>query len=175
MSSLRLRVLVLFAMVILLASAQSAYADQFNFSFSGSGLSASGIFTTDPESGGSFLVTSILGTQNGLAMTLLAPGAYASNDNLLFPNFPQLDLSGISFLSGTTDYNIYFLSGGSVYMSCNDVADGACFAPAGVPITFTASPVPEPSSLILFGSGLAAIAGAMRRKLFGQSRRTAQC
>jgi len=165
----------MFALVVLFAGAQSAYADEFNFTFSGSGLSASGIFTTDPESGGSFLVTSISGLQNGLDMTLLAPGTYAANDNLLFPAFPQLDQSGISFLSGGIDYNIYFYSSGSAYLNCNSVTDGGCFVPAGTPITFTASPVPEPASLILLGSGLVAIAGARRRKLFGQSRRTAYC
>lgn len=165
------RLTPLFLMVgLLMAAAPGAYADQFDFSLSGTGISASGVFTTDSESAGSFLITGITGTFNGLGMTLLAPNAFFGNDNLLFPNQPQLDFNGISFAAGTTDYNVYFAPAGqctSLPSPCPGYfsLDGTSI----VPLTFSASAVPEPSSLILLGCGLAAMVGARRRKMFRPS------
>jgi hypothetical protein len=51
--------------------------------------------------------------QNGFAMTLLAPGAFANNDNHIFSTSPFLTLGGLSFVlsNGSTAYNVYFNPG----------------------------------------------------------------
>ncbi|HUN90093.1 MAG TPA: hypothetical protein VMU28_14940, partial [Terriglobales bacterium] len=77
---LRTRIILLLALVIVLASS-AAVADSFNFSFTGTGVTGSGTLYTNAFSGGSYLVTGISGTQNGKAMTLLAPNAFDGNDN----------------------------------------------------------------------------------------------
>jgi PEP-CTERM motif-containing protein len=164
-----IRALVLvFALAALMTTANSAYADSFNFAFSGTffggaPISASGTFTTNPLSGGSYLITGISGTMNGQLMTLIAPGNPA-NDNLLFPSAPFIDSFGVSFLAP-------FLT--NIEFNTTDPADplGYILEPggpfcSGVSISFSVSPstVPEPATLILFGSGIFAVGAAWRRK-----------
>jgi hypothetical protein len=153
------------AVLILLGCAQSLYADTtYYFNFDGSGINASGSVTATLVSGDEYLVDTLTGTQNGEAMTLLAPGGYAGNDNDFFTSAPFLDSAGVSFsLPGGTDYNVYF--GGTIYYECNSVDDGACETDAGIPLTSGAlSLTPEPGTLVLFGTGLLVLAGLLRRK-----------
>ena len=154
----------LFAVLILLGCAKTMYADTtYYFSFDGSGIDASGSVTASPLGGGEYLITSLTGTQNGEAMTLLGPGGYAGNDNDFFTSAPFLDTDGVSFtLPGGTDYNVYF--DGS-YFECNSVDDGACDPGSGVPLTSgSLSLTPEPGTLVLFGTGLLGLAALLRRK-----------
>jgi hypothetical protein len=159
----------LFAVLFLLGCAQSLYAQTyFDFTCTGcGGTSASGELTTSLVSGDTYLVTALSGTQGGDAMTLLPPGGYAGNDNDVFSTAPFLDVAGLSFIVGTTDYNIY-LNGVGGYMECNNVDDDGCETGAGIPVSFALTPAPSPESgtLILFGSGLLVLAGILRRKLF---------
>jgi hypothetical protein len=155
----------LFAVLFLLGCAQSLYAQTyFDFTCGNcGGSSASGVLTTTLVSGDTYLVTSLSGTQGGDAMTLLPPGGYGGNDNDVFSVPPFVDFSGLSFLVGTTDYNIYYDGG---YFECNNVDDGVCNAGSGIPVSFALTPTPESGTLILFGSGLLVLAGILRRKLF---------
>ena len=96
------------ALLVLLAlatttPAQASQLFAFNYSLPGTGLtpmaiSASGFFATTDLSGGSYTVTGVWGTWNGVAITgIAAPGGFGSNDNLLFPAAPLVDSNGLGF------------------------------------------------------------------------------
>ena len=156
----------LFAVLFLVGCAQSLYAQtSFDFTCGGcGGSSASGVLTTTLVSGDTYLVTALSGTQGTDPMTLLPVGGYGGNDNDVFSTAPFLDVAGVSFLVGTTDYNLYYNSG--TYMECNNVDNGICEAGTGIPVKFALTPTPESGTLVLFGSGLLVLAGILRRKLF---------
>jgi hypothetical protein len=160
----------------------------FDFSFNGPVFSGSGEFVTQALGGGEYQIENINGSVNGTAITGLLPdGSYPKglgevpNDNILiYPgtfgiNSPSyFDDAGVSFTVGTKnsafDVNLndtWFFENAvagkgnswenNIELDCVTVSL-ATPPPAG-------SPVPEPSSLMLFGTGLLAAAGAFRRRL----------
>jgi hypothetical protein len=163
---------VFFGFFLLAVTARTANADTFNVAWSGAYGAGSGTLTATDLGGGIFQVTALDGSQDGLVVSLLPQFTYGVNGNFIYPPFsPQLDDLGFGFQAGSTDYNIYFDDVATqVYRECSS-ADTACLnfgdgvAINSFSITSATTPVPEPGSLILLGSGLLGLAGAIRRKL----------
>jgi hypothetical protein len=186
MRSLTRRSVLMFATAVLLLSATSAYADTFQFSYSGGGVSASGLLNATPIGGGVYQVTSISGTRNGQPITGLVPcspippatyciGFGFGYDNLLFPaSTVQLDIQALLFtVQGVPNpVNLYGIADSPfppyVDLTWELAPDGIHRLYTGIPVDLSITRVtPEPSAVLLFGSGLVALAGAMRRKWLG--------
>jgi hypothetical protein len=94
---------VLFLLLLFLAS--PAFADTFAWSYTGDGVTASGIFVTTPLNDGTFQITDISGERNGVPITGLSTFGFANN--LIYPFIPFFDYSGLSFVAGGTEFNVY--------------------------------------------------------------------
>jgi hypothetical protein len=157
-----------FALLSALALPVAAHADTFDFSATGSGggFSGSGTLVASPTGSGSETITGISGTDVG---ALVAPGLFNNNDNLLFPGSSTLvDGDGFAFTAnqGDTDFTVdIFSAGAGVYDAYFVDNDGFS---ATIPVTFSlaSAATPEPSSLLLMGTGVLALAALGRRRLF---------
>lgn len=156
-------------MILGLSNPASA-AVLWDWSYSGSGPSGSGTFTTtDVRPDGSYLIEGITGTINDsrsndgpqTITSLLAPGSFQGNDNVLRATVPQLTFTGgVGFISTDFDFIPPLNSQGLLYY------DPGSFRPAGYyaiafgtasAVSFTATAritppttVPEPSSILGF-------------------------
>lgn len=146
----------------------AAHADTFNFTATGSagGFNGSGQLVTSSNANGSDTITGISGS--GIT-GLLGVNTFNNNDNLLFPsNSSLLDSRGFSFtdVMGNTAFNVNIAFVNSAYQVSFLDSDGVT---ATLPLTFTinaTTPVvtPEPSGLVLLGSGALGLAGFVRRR-----------
>jgi hypothetical protein len=153
------------ALLSVLAIPAAAHATTFDFTATGSGggFSGTGTFVAIADGGGQYTITGISGTDID---SLFPPGGFDGNDNLLFPTSTSLlDGHGFSFSAteGDTDFDVNIFSTGAggydAYFLDNDGFSDH------IPVTFAVSEVPEPSGLLLLGTGIAGFAGIMRRRL----------
>jgi hypothetical protein len=173
--------LALCSLVLAGVGTTSALADTvtFDFSFTSTkNISGSGSFTATSVATDEYLIDSISGTTDTgdgtdrKITSLLAPGTFpegAANDNLLFftpsDDTYSLDVSGLSyelnngallnlFSVGTNDgVDLLRVNGNEVVQSID------------ISIAPESSPVPEPESMVLLGTGLLGMVGLVRRRL----------
>ncbi|MGC3986321.1 MAG: PEP-CTERM sorting domain-containing protein [Pseudorhodoferax sp.] len=147
----------------------------WNWRYSGAGIQASGTVTTEDaaDADGFHLITAISGTRNGDPITGLYPtgSAIPGNepyelDNLIrFGPQGQITVHGFGFTTAAGGYANPFYADffdPAIYMEVFTTASSY----QELPVTFTASRVPEPASilLVLAGLGAAGWAGAGRRR-----------
>jgi PEP-CTERM motif len=148
--------------------APSAQAKVFDFSYEGLDqfdgnlpFSASGQFvTTNTLVDGAYTITSISGERDGVTISNLDPPNYVGmNDNLFFPAGPYFDFQGVAYNANHLDYNLYYDSSVGAYEE--STAEGG-FTIGNV-VTLSITPVPEPSTFLLVGAGIAGLALARWR------------
>lgn len=160
----------LLAITTLFAPLLLAHADTFTINGTGPLLSGPLRIEADSQGNGSYLINSITGPGDGYVGNLLiAPGGFNNNDNLIFPSDnPQLDAQGFSLhiqeTLGIFNVNVFFNNGYSAFFT--DVTPGDPPVSGTVPVSdFSLTPVPEPTALVLFGTGALGAFGFLRRRI----------
>ncbi len=185
----RLRHGTLLLLCSFVAACPLAHADTFSFSAGGAGLNASGVITAiASQTAGEDNIIGITGMIDGLNITGLEPATGNGNgfsfvnyfsvgqynygpefDNLLYTSGQPLDKYGVAFtLSDGTIDNIYDENGSLFYLDpANYTAADVSNPTPGTPLqSLTVTSVtPEPSSLILLGTGALTLAGVACRRL----------
>lgn len=145
----------------------AAHADTFNFSATALGATTTGVLTATNNSDGSFTVTAITGMN--ISGLVAAGNPFFGNDNFIIPgNARQLDVNGLAFketISGQLySLDIYSTQLGYQVLAL-DSGNNITFDTASFSVRSAVAVTPEPSSLLLLGTGLIGAVTAMRRRI----------
>jgi hypothetical protein len=158
--------------ILSLFSVAAANADSFNFTFTGKNFDVSGVLTGHLLSPGVYQITQITGTAGSKEPPLnqiyglYSPGEINNADNLLFTNQPFVDSFGINFFVG--DGSNYALAHDNLGYLITGCFQGTCSENNHITNRgdlVVTSTVPEPSTLLLFTSGLLLSSLPLRKRL----------
>ena len=155
-----------------LSSTPPVQAATWSWDYSAAGIAASGTFTTTdtPDSAGFFTVTAITGSRNGVTITGLEPAGSAipgndpyAVDDLVSVAGPQLTWNGFGYALADGKWVNPFSDGSTAweYLSVPPYPQGAG---QEVAVSFSASPVDEPATVMLTLFGVCGLAAASRAR-----------
>jgi hypothetical protein len=175
------RLSIALAALALATLTHTSKADTFNFTFTGPSFGGSGTITATEEGKTNvYDIKSITGTTDGQTISgLLSVGTFDNNDNKLYDpgNFfgtLNFDNEGVSYTIGTGANLSEVNLGEGGFLDLQIIGD---LNPPGrgsdhieaidfdVERADPTSPVPEPGTLALLGTGMLSAAGAIRRRL----------
>ena len=163
-----MRCLTLAFTLLFVGSALSASADTFDFAYSNANINASGTLDASLEADGFWHISGITGERNGIAIIALDPlRSFSSNDNILtYPDPTSLFVNYGGTAYETADgMNYNFYSSDGVNRETITPIDNGQDITLSISDASTASPVPEPSTFLMLGTGLLSAAGVLRRRL----------
>ena len=157
----------------------SAHADTFRFSFSGNNFSGSGYFdAAEIETTDTYNILSVydgtvaLGNETSDITGIVGVNAFQGNDNvLIYPGTPGIN-GDQYFNFGGVAFSL--ANGNDVNLNDTSLFENAVYGPTqggditeldSVNVSRSTSPVPEPGSIALLGTGVLAAAIALRRRL----------
>lgn len=148
-----------------LVFAARSQADAIPFNYFGDGVAVSGTLFGASNGSGTWSITGITGTYNGVAIAGIVPlgtdPSYVYNNLLYYPADPLfLDNAGILFdVPGVGAVNLYFDPSFGYGNITGDLSRG--FVTTPVTVDFS-SPAPEPGTLGLLGIGILGTLGVIR-------------